>query len=76
VVDTAFYTAMGMQQYVPQGYHPREQAEQLLRQMAGFTQDIAMVSSRGQWAPGAKPAWTRRAVAAHVLLRLRTQLFL
>jgi len=43
-VDTAFYSAMGMQQFVSSGSHPRELAEQLLQQMASFTQDIAMVS--------------------------------
>lgn len=44
VVDTAFCSAMGMQQFVSSGSHPRELAEQLLQQMASFTQDIAMVS--------------------------------
>jgi hypothetical protein len=43
VVDTAFYSSMGMQQFLPQGSHPRDQAEELLLQMACFTQDIAMV---------------------------------
>jgi hypothetical protein len=44
VVDTAFYSSMGMQQFLPQGSYPKDQAEQLLLQMASFTQDIAMVS--------------------------------
>lgn len=43
VVDDAFYSAMGMQQLLPEGTHPREQAEQLLLHMASFTQDISMV---------------------------------
>lgn len=43
-MDTAFCSAMGMQQFVSSGSHPRELAEQLLQQMASFTQDIAMVS--------------------------------
>jgi hypothetical protein len=43
VVDTGFYSAMGMQQFLPQGSQPKEQARELLVEMASFTQDIAMV---------------------------------
>jgi hypothetical protein len=40
-----FYSSMGMLGRVPHGTQPRQLAEQLLLQMASFTQDIAMVSS-------------------------------
>lgn len=43
VVDTDFYSCMGMQQFLPQGSHPKAQAKELLLEMASFTQDIAMV---------------------------------
>jgi hypothetical protein len=52
VVDSAYYASMGMQVHVPQGTQPRELAEQLLLQMASFTQDIAMVrEGRGRPVP-------------------------
>jgi hypothetical protein len=48
VVDAVFYQSMGMQHFLPQGTHPRVEAEQLLLRMASFTQDISMVSVQQQ----------------------------
>lgn len=68
VVDTAFYSAMGMQQYLQQGTHPRDQAEELLLQMASFTQDIAMVGNMLDSSLGSHWFWvfaTHNCAAAH-----------
>eukprot|EP00878_Enallax_costatus_P011272 GHUV01011769.1.p1 GENE.GHUV01011769.1~~GHUV01011769.1.p1 ORF type:complete len:887 (+),score=340.48 GHUV01011769.1:35-2695(+) len=43
IVDAACYQAMGIQNNVPLGWHPRQLAGQLLQQMGSFTKDIATV---------------------------------